>query len=308
MFRLPLCHCTEPILDGEGTSGGVVEPGGQAQAASFRGHGGSGGNLVVKCHGQFSYSHETRWYYRGTTGSMAIAWPLSMGDRFVHDNPGPLGVTTSRPPGAVPSQANSASTRRDRISRPPRRRHLRHAEPVGRRLGVHAGLTRVPGDRHTSSGTPPASGKRTRKAPSPSRSHTAALSWPQSTCLSTSTPSTASPRTSPASGPWFVGWGRPEPPDCRSRTTTRSSAASFPSRWRPSGWRPPPTPRTTTVVAEVGVPVNVLILPGGPSIPELAAAGVRRVPTGGALARSADAELRRPAANTSRPRPPVTTP
>lgn len=48
-----------------------------------------------------------------------------------------------------------------------------------------------------------------------------------------------------------------------------------------------------TVVAEVGLPVNVLILPGGPSIPELAAAGVRRVSTGGALARSAYAELRR---------------
>jgi 2-methylisocitrate lyase-like PEP mutase family enzyme len=48
-----------------------------------------------------------------------------------------------------------------------------------------------------------------------------------------------------------------------------------------------------TVVAEVGVPVNVLILPGGPSIPELAATGVRRVSTGGALARSAYTELRR---------------
>ena len=48
-----------------------------------------------------------------------------------------------------------------------------------------------------------------------------------------------------------------------------------------------------TVVAEVGVPVNVLTLPGGPSIPELAAAGVRRVSTGGALAGAAYAELRR---------------
>lgn len=48
-----------------------------------------------------------------------------------------------------------------------------------------------------------------------------------------------------------------------------------------------------TVVAEVGVPVNVLSLPGGPSIPELAAAGVRRVSTGGALAGAAYAELRR---------------
>ena len=48
-----------------------------------------------------------------------------------------------------------------------------------------------------------------------------------------------------------------------------------------------------TVVAEVGVPVNVLALPGGPSIPELASVDVRRVSTGGALARAAYAELRR---------------
>jgi 2-methylisocitrate lyase-like PEP mutase family enzyme len=41
------------------------------------------------------------------------------------------------------------------------------------------------------------------------------------------------------------------------------------------------------VVEEVGVPVNVLALPRGPSVSELAAAGVRRVSTGGALARAA---------------------
>jgi 2-methylisocitrate lyase-like PEP mutase family enzyme len=41
------------------------------------------------------------------------------------------------------------------------------------------------------------------------------------------------------------------------------------------------------VVEEVGVPVNVLALPSGPSVAELGAAGVRRVSTGGALARSA---------------------
>jgi 2-methylisocitrate lyase-like PEP mutase family enzyme len=35
------------------------------------------------------------------------------------------------------------------------------------------------------------------------------------------------------------------------------------------------------VVDAVGIPVNVLALPGGPSVPELAAAGVRRVSTGG---------------------------
>jgi 2-methylisocitrate lyase-like PEP mutase family enzyme len=41
------------------------------------------------------------------------------------------------------------------------------------------------------------------------------------------------------------------------------------------------------VVAAVGVPVNVLALPGGPTVAELGSAGVRRVSTGGALARAA---------------------
>jgi len=41
------------------------------------------------------------------------------------------------------------------------------------------------------------------------------------------------------------------------------------------------------VVDEVGVPVNVLALPNGPSVSELGSVGVRRVSTGGALARSA---------------------
>jgi 2-methylisocitrate lyase-like PEP mutase family enzyme len=41
------------------------------------------------------------------------------------------------------------------------------------------------------------------------------------------------------------------------------------------------------VVLEVGVPVNVLAWPGGPSARELALAGARRVSTGGALARAA---------------------
>jgi 2-methylisocitrate lyase-like PEP mutase family enzyme len=43
-------------------------------------------------------------------------------------------------------------------------------------------------------------------------------------------------------------------------------------------------PAVRRVVAETGAPVNVLALPGGPSVPELAGAGVRRVSTGGALA------------------------
>ena len=38
------------------------------------------------------------------------------------------------------------------------------------------------------------------------------------------------------------------------------------------------------VVAEVAGPVNVLLMPGGPSVPELAEAGVRRVSTGSRLA------------------------
>lgn len=41
------------------------------------------------------------------------------------------------------------------------------------------------------------------------------------------------------------------------------------------------------VVAETGVPVNVLLRRDGPSVAELAALGVRRVSTGGALARAA---------------------
>jgi 2-methylisocitrate lyase-like PEP mutase family enzyme len=41
------------------------------------------------------------------------------------------------------------------------------------------------------------------------------------------------------------------------------------------------------VVGAVGLPVNVLALPGAPAIPELAAAGVRRVSTGSLLAGAA---------------------
>ncbi len=41
------------------------------------------------------------------------------------------------------------------------------------------------------------------------------------------------------------------------------------------------------VVEAVGVPVNVLVLPGGPTVAELGSVGVRRVSTGGSLARSA---------------------
>ena len=41
------------------------------------------------------------------------------------------------------------------------------------------------------------------------------------------------------------------------------------------------------IVEEVGIPVNVLALPGGPVVSELASLGVRRVSTGGALARAA---------------------
>jgi 2-methylisocitrate lyase-like PEP mutase family enzyme len=41
----------------------------------------------------------------------------------------------------------------------------------------------------------------------------------------------------------------------------------------------------STLVSAVGVPVNVLILPGGPSVDQLAGAGVRRISTGGMLSR-----------------------
>jgi 2-methylisocitrate lyase-like PEP mutase family enzyme len=42
--------------------------------------------------------------------------------------------------------------------------------------------------------------------------------------------------------------------------------------------------RIAAVVDAVGVPVNVLALPNGPTTAELASVGVRRVSTGGALA------------------------
>ncbi len=45
------------------------------------------------------------------------------------------------------------------------------------------------------------------------------------------------------------------------------------------------------VVAGVGVPVNVLLRPNGPSVPELGALGVRRVSTGGSLASASYAAL-----------------
>jgi 2-methylisocitrate lyase-like PEP mutase family enzyme len=48
----------------------------------------------------------------------------------------------------------------------------------------------------------------------------------------------------------------------------------------------------TRVVEAVGAPVNVLMMPGVPSVPELAALGVRRVSTGGALAWAAYGALR----------------
>ena len=45
--------------------------------------------------------------------------------------------------------------------------------------------------------------------------------------------------------------------------------------------------QVAAVVKAVGVPLNVLALPHGPSVAELASVGVRRISTGGALARSA---------------------
>ncbi|MGI9584266.1 MAG: isocitrate lyase/phosphoenolpyruvate mutase family protein, partial [Acidimicrobiia bacterium] len=45
------------------------------------------------------------------------------------------------------------------------------------------------------------------------------------------------------------------------------------------------------IVNEVDVPINVLLLPGGPPIDVLESIGVRRVSTGGALARTAYASI-----------------
>lgn len=46
-------------------------------------------------------------------------------------------------------------------------------------------------------------------------------------------------------------------------------------------------PGDITAVVELGLPVNVLALPSGPSVPQLAELGVRRVSVGGSLARAA---------------------
>jgi 2-methylisocitrate lyase-like PEP mutase family enzyme len=46
-----------------------------------------------------------------------------------------------------------------------------------------------------------------------------------------------------------------------------------------------------TVVSAVGVAVNVLILPGGPGVDQLAGAGVRRISTGGLLSRIAQGAM-----------------
>jgi 2-methylisocitrate lyase-like PEP mutase family enzyme len=43
----------------------------------------------------------------------------------------------------------------------------------------------------------------------------------------------------------------------------------------------------STLVKAVGVPVNVLILPGGPSVAQLGEAGARRISTGGTLSKVA---------------------
>ncbi|HEY4610352.1 MAG TPA: isocitrate lyase/phosphoenolpyruvate mutase family protein, partial [Ilumatobacteraceae bacterium] len=47
----------------------------------------------------------------------------------------------------------------------------------------------------------------------------------------------------------------------------------------------------STLVSAVGVPVNVLILPGGPSVSQLGDAGVRRISTGGLLSRIANGAM-----------------
>jgi 2-methylisocitrate lyase-like PEP mutase family enzyme len=54
-------------------------------------------------------------------------------------------------------------------------------------------------------------------------------------------------------------------------------------------------PAIARIVAEVGGPVNVLMMPGGPSRDELAAVGVRRLSVGSTLARAAYGALYRTA-------------
>ena len=44
---------------------------------------------------------------------------------------------------------------------------------------------------------------------------------------------------------------------------------------------------TALLVDEVGVPVNVLLVPGGPSVAQLEVVGVRRISIGSSLARIA---------------------
>jgi 2-methylisocitrate lyase-like PEP mutase family enzyme len=49
------------------------------------------------------------------------------------------------------------------------------------------------------------------------------------------------------------------------------------------------------LVESVDAPVNVLVLPGGPTVAELGALGVRRISTGGLLASAAYGGMLRPA-------------
>ena len=58
----------------------------------------------------------------------------------------------------------------------------------------------------------------------------------------------------------------------------------------------PDTDAIARVVAETGLPVNVLLRPGGPTVAELAALGVRRLSVGGTLASVAYGALYRSAA------------
>ena len=69
---------------------------------------------------------------------------------------------------------------------------------------------------------------------------------------------------------------RPPPGLRRRRAPTSSTRPGWPA-WRTS----------RRVVAAVDRPVNVLALPRGPSVPELASVDVRRISTGGLLARAA---------------------
>ena len=90
-------------------------------------------------------------------------------------------------------------------------------------------------------------------------------------------------------------WSRPLRPDRPSRRTSSVAGVTWPTR--SPGCRPTKGPERTScwpgvsdldeirqLVAAVDLPVNVLAMPGGPSVAQLGSAGVKRISVGGAFA------------------------